>query len=61
MREENTREVREKPASQNIDSRYSRVFLRCFDTVFRRPYLYFSIALKVILFLSDFGLKFVKM
>ena len=27
--------------------------LRCFDTVFQRPYRYFSIALKVILSLSD--------
>ena len=27
--------------------------LRCFDTVFRRPYQYFSIALKVILSLSN--------
>ena len=28
-------------------------YLRCFDIVFRRPYRYFSIALKVILSLSD--------
>ena len=27
--------------------------LRCFDTVFQRPYRYFSIAFKVILSLSD--------
>jgi len=27
--------------------------LRCFDTVFQRPYRYFSIALEVLLFLSD--------
>ena len=27
--------------------------LKCFDTVFQRPYRYFSIALKVILSLSD--------
>ena len=27
--------------------------LRCFDTVFRRPYRYFSIALKVVLPLSN--------
>ena len=42
--------------------------LRCFDTVFQRPYRYFSIALKVFFSLSDryklftsYGLKFVKM
>ena len=44
--------------------------LRCFDTVFRRPYPCFSIALRVILSLSDrykippvidYELKFVKM
>ena len=29
------------------------VSLRCFDTVFQRPYWYFSIALKVVLSLSD--------
>ena len=29
------------------------VNLRCFDTAFQRPYRYFSIALKVILSLSD--------
>ena len=28
-------------------------FLRCFDTVFQRPYRYFSIALKVFFSLSD--------
>ena len=27
--------------------------LRCFDTVFQRPYRYFSIALKVVFSLSD--------
>ena len=27
--------------------------LRCFDTVFRRPYRYFSIALKVVFSLPD--------
>ena len=27
--------------------------LRCFDTVFQRPYRYFSIALKVVFALSD--------
>ena len=44
--------------------------LRCFDTVFQRPYRYFSIALKVVFpctiakkFSSviGYGLKFVKM
>ena len=29
------------------------IVLRCFGTVFRRPYRYFSIALKLILSLSD--------
>ena len=29
------------------------LLLRCFDTFFKRPYRYFSIALKVILSLSD--------
>ena len=29
------------------------LFLRCFDKVFRRPYQYFSIALKGILSMSD--------
>ena len=29
------------------------LFLRCFDTVFQRPYRYFSIALKVVFSLSD--------
>ena len=46
-------------------------YLRCFETVFQRPYRYFSIALKVFFFFfffSDryktvigYGLKFVKM
>ena len=31
----------------------SLVFLRCFDTVFQRPYRYFSICLKVVFSLSD--------
>ena len=31
----------------------ARERLRCFDTVFRRPYRYFSIALKVVLPLSN--------
>ena len=43
--------------------------LRCFDTVFRRPYRYFSIALKMFFSLIaikfspviGYGLKFVKM
>ena len=30
-----------------------RSILRCFDTVFQRPHLYFSIALKVVFSLSD--------
>ena len=30
-----------------------RQILRCFDTVFRKPYRYYSIASKVILSLSD--------
>ena len=30
-----------------------RTVLRCFDTVFQRPYRYFSIALKVVFTLSD--------
>ena len=37
-------------------SRRSRLFhypLRCFDTVFQRPYRYFSIVLKVVFSLSD--------
>ena len=29
------------------------IVLRCFGTIFRRPYRYFSIALKLILSLSD--------
>ena len=46
-----------------------RSSLRCFDIVFQRPYRYFSIALKLILSLSDrykispmtdYRLKFVK-
>ena len=28
-------------------------YLRCFDTVFQRPYRYFSIAIKSFFFLSD--------
>ena len=35
------------------DLGHSITYLRCFDTVFRRPNRYFSIALKVILSLSD--------
>ena len=42
--------------------------LRCFDTVFRRPYRYFSIALKVVCLIAikfsaviGYGLTFVKM
>ena len=31
----------------------TRHVLRCFDTVFQRPYRYFSIALKVFFSLSD--------
>ena len=30
----------------------SKMILRCFDTVFQRPYRYFSIALKVVFSLS---------
>ena len=30
-----------------------KVTLRCFDTVFPRPYRYFSMALKVVFSLSD--------
>ena len=55
-------------SSHNL-SPQSKKYLRCFDTaVFRRPYRCFSIALKVILSLSDryklfsnYELKFVKM
>ena len=36
-----------------VDSMKSVRLLRCFDTVFRRPYRCFSIALKVFLSLSD--------
>ena len=36
-----------------IKSEYLENFIRCFDTVSRRPYRCFSIALKVILSLSD--------
>ena len=32
---------------------YIVLYLRCFDTVFQRPYRYFSIALKVVFSLSD--------
>ena len=50
----------------------ARERLRCFDTVFRRPYRYFSIALKLKWFyrcliavkfssVIDYRLKFVKM
>ena len=30
-----------------------KIFLRCFDTVFQRPYRYFSVAFKVLFSLSD--------
>ena len=36
-----------------IKSEYLENFIRCFDTLSRRPYRYFSIALKVILSFSD--------
>ena len=32
---------------------YTNLILRCFDIVYQKPYRYFSIALKVILSLSD--------
>ena len=53
-----------------LNCRKNALSLRCFDTVFRRPYRYFSIALKGILsvpiaikfsLVIDYGLKFVKM
>ena len=36
-----------------ISDNFSKTPLRCFDTVFQRPYRYFSIALKVVYSLSD--------
>ena len=37
----------------NVEIPFVCELLRCFDTVFQRPYRYFSIALKMIFFLSD--------
>ena len=59
-----------QPANKMRANHSSSTVLRCFDTVFRRPYRYFSIDLKVIYAcliatrfspLIDYELKFVKM